>query len=212
MGTTTRSRLGLGTRSGLGPSALASGVVDRPLPAWGPGPGWGRPPLLAQAQWGPPPHPGWGRRRPRSRRWVCWWHRRSSSLRVAVALMLTSNREPAVQAAEARDGGDRAPPNQWLLGAVLTALLVVAVWFCVAACRRQLIDAALPQRCSGALQSMLLVIGCGLIALVFCSRRKGYERATFAPVRCGGGASAPGKLAPDSESGTTERIMNLAGV
>ena len=31
--------------------------------------------LLTQAQWGPPPHPGWRRRRPRSRRWVCWWHR-----------------------------------------------------------------------------------------------------------------------------------------
>ncbi|MCJ9732604.1 twin-arginine translocation signal domain-containing protein, partial [Bradyrhizobium sp. PRIMUS42] len=26
--------------------------------------------LLTQAQWGPPPHPGWRRRRPRSRRWV----------------------------------------------------------------------------------------------------------------------------------------------
>ena len=31
--------------------------------------------LLTRTQWGPPPHPGWGRRRPRRRRWVCWWHR-----------------------------------------------------------------------------------------------------------------------------------------
>lgn len=31
--------------------------------------------LLTQAQWGPPPRRGWGHRRPRSRRWVCWWHR-----------------------------------------------------------------------------------------------------------------------------------------
>ena len=35
------------------------------------------------AQWGPGPSPGWGGpgwgapppRRPRRRRWVCWWHR-----------------------------------------------------------------------------------------------------------------------------------------
>ncbi|TFV51078.1 twin-arginine translocation signal domain-containing protein [Bradyrhizobium sp. CNPSo 3448] len=46
-----------------------------PAPAWGPAPGWGRPPLLWQAQWGPPPRPGWGRPPPRRRRWVCWWHR-----------------------------------------------------------------------------------------------------------------------------------------
>jgi hypothetical protein len=26
--------------------------------------------LVTEAQWGPPP-----RRRPRHRRWVCWWHR-----------------------------------------------------------------------------------------------------------------------------------------
>jgi hypothetical protein len=24
---------------------------------------------------GPPPRRGWGRPRPRRRRWVCWWHR-----------------------------------------------------------------------------------------------------------------------------------------
>jgi hypothetical protein len=31
--------------------------------------------LITRAQWGPPP--GWRgpRRRPRRRRWVCWWHR-----------------------------------------------------------------------------------------------------------------------------------------
>jgi hypothetical protein len=31
--------------------------------------------LATQAQWGPPHGPGWGRSRPRRRRWVCWWHR-----------------------------------------------------------------------------------------------------------------------------------------
>ena len=32
---------------------------------------------LTQAQWGPPPRPGWGPPRSprRRRRWVCWWHR-----------------------------------------------------------------------------------------------------------------------------------------
>lgn len=31
--------------------------------------------IATQAQWGPPHGPGWGRSRPRRRRWVCWWHR-----------------------------------------------------------------------------------------------------------------------------------------
>lgn len=37
-----------------------------------------KPTDVLRAQWGPPPHPGWGRpppRRRRHRRWVCWWHR-----------------------------------------------------------------------------------------------------------------------------------------
>lgn len=34
------------------------------------------PSRMTLAQWGPPPHPGWGRSPPRRhRRWVCWWHR-----------------------------------------------------------------------------------------------------------------------------------------
>ncbi|WP_456685712.1 twin-arginine translocation signal domain-containing protein [Bradyrhizobium sp. P5_C11_2] len=66
---------GWGPAPGWGRPRWQAGWWGSPAPAWGPGPGWGRPPLLAQAQWGPSPHPGWGRRRPRSRRWVCWWHR-----------------------------------------------------------------------------------------------------------------------------------------
>lgn len=32
--------------------------------------------LVTEAQWGPPPRPGWGPPpRRRRRRWVCWWHR-----------------------------------------------------------------------------------------------------------------------------------------
>ncbi|MBH5384795.1 hypothetical protein IVB23_31835 [Bradyrhizobium sp. 191] len=64
--------------------------------------------------------------------------------------------------------------NLWPFGAVLAALLIVATWFSVAVWQETpsmplyrdviLVGAAI----------LMLVSGCGLIALMFYSRRKGY--------------------------------------
>ncbi|MEK9279507.1 MULTISPECIES: hypothetical protein [unclassified Bradyrhizobium] len=64
--------------------------------------------------------------------------------------------------------------NQWLLAAVLAVLLVVATWYCVAVWQ------ATPMPLYGniilgAAAILVLVSGCGLIALMFYSHRKGYD-------------------------------------
>ncbi|WP_456622803.1 MULTISPECIES: hypothetical protein [unclassified Bradyrhizobium] len=65
--------------------------------------------------------------------------------------------------------------NQWLLGAVLIALLVVAVWFCVAVWQATSSMPLYRNVILGSAAILMLVIGCGLIALMFYSRRKGYD-------------------------------------
>jgi hypothetical protein len=64
--------------------------------------------------------------------------------------------------------------NQWLLAAVLAILLIVATWYCVAVWQ------ATPMPLYGSIilgvaAILVLVSGCGLIALMFYSRRKGYD-------------------------------------
>jgi hypothetical protein len=64
--------------------------------------------------------------------------------------------------------------NQWLLAAVMAALLIAATWYCVAIWR------ATPMALYGNIilsvaAVMILVSGCGLIALMFYSHRKGYD-------------------------------------
>jgi putative copper export protein len=64
--------------------------------------------------------------------------------------------------------------SHWILAAVLAALLVVATWYCVTVWR------ATPMPLYGNIilataAIFVLVSGCGLIALMFCSHRKGYD-------------------------------------
>ncbi|TFV70468.1 hypothetical protein E4K64_30230 [Bradyrhizobium frederickii] len=69
--------------------------------------------------------------------------------------------------------------NLWLLGAILAALLVVATWYTVAVWQE---TPSLPFYRNAILAGaalLMLVSGCGLIALMFYSRRKGYDE----PVR-----------------------------
>jgi len=95
---------------------------------------------------------------------------RSSSLRLAMALgglvaahTLTKAMEETV-----------SNKNQWLLAAVLAALLVAATWYCVAVWR----VTPMPLYGSiilGVAAVMVLASGCGLIALMFYSHRQGYD-------------------------------------
>ncbi|MBR0782158.1 hypothetical protein JQ635_12140 [Bradyrhizobium iriomotense] len=64
---------------------------------------------------------------------------------------------------------------QWVLAAVLAALLVAAPWFCVSVWRS---TPAMPVYGNVILAGaavLVLVSGCGLIALMFYSHRKGYD-------------------------------------
>ncbi|WP_246562529.1 hypothetical protein [Bradyrhizobium liaoningense] len=65
--------------------------------------------------------------------------------------------------------------NQWALAAVMAALLVGASWFCVSVWSE---TAAMPRYGNVILAMaavLILVSGCGLIALMFYSQRKGYD-------------------------------------
>ncbi|TYL94874.1 hypothetical protein FXB40_16225 [Bradyrhizobium rifense] len=64
--------------------------------------------------------------------------------------------------------------NQWLLAAVL-ALLVVATWFCVSVWRTTPSMPLYGNIILGGAAILMLVVGCGLIALMFYSRHKGYD-------------------------------------
>ncbi len=64
--------------------------------------------------------------------------------------------------------------SRWVLAAVLAALLIGASWFCFSIWRA---TPAMPLYGSVILTVaavLVLVSGCGLIALIFYSQRKGY--------------------------------------
>ncbi|KRQ95986.1 hypothetical protein [Bradyrhizobium valentinum] len=65
--------------------------------------------------------------------------------------------------------------NQWLLAAVLAALLVAATWYCVSVWRAAPSMPLYDSIIFGAAAILTLVSGCGLIALIFLGRRKGYD-------------------------------------
>ncbi|MEY9881910.1 hypothetical protein [Bradyrhizobium sp. USDA 329] len=64
--------------------------------------------------------------------------------------------------------------NQWLLAAVSAALLIAATWFCISVWRATPMPLYGNVILSGA-AVLILVSGCGLIALMFYSHRKGYD-------------------------------------
>ncbi|MDH2348792.1 MULTISPECIES: hypothetical protein [unclassified Bradyrhizobium] len=104
---------------------------------------------------------------------------RPSSLRMAVALGTRNPRGPAtdlsrlckpchVMEAIVRN------TNQWLLAAVLAALLIAATWYCVGVWNAP----SMPLYGNiifGAVMILMLLSGCGLIAPMLYSRRKGYD-------------------------------------
>lgn len=69
-------------------------------------------------------------------------------------------------------------PNQWLPWAALTALFVVAAAFCVSVWQATPSMPLYRNIIFGGAIVLMLVLGCGLIALMFYSRRKGYDEPT----------------------------------
>lgn len=65
--------------------------------------------------------------------------------------------------------------NQRLLVAVLTALLVGTTWYCVAVWRATPSMPLYGNIILGGAAILMLVSGCGLIALMFYSSRNGYD-------------------------------------
>jgi hypothetical protein len=65
--------------------------------------------------------------------------------------------------------------NQWLLAAVLAALLIGATWYCVSMWRAAPSMPPYGNIILGAAATLVLVSGCGLIALIFYARRRGYD-------------------------------------
>jgi hypothetical protein len=109
---------------------------------------------------------------------------RSSSLRMAVALgALLAIR--AIRRRQSRHEGWQAPNHametivrntkQWLVWAALTALLVVAATYCVSVWQATPSMPFYRNIILGGAIVLMLVFGCGLIALMFYSRRKGYD-------------------------------------
>lgn len=74
--------------------------------------------------------------------------------------------------------------NQWILAAVLAALLVGATWFCVSVWRSTPGMPVYGNVILAVAAVLMLVSGCGLIALMFYSHRKGYDE----PPRSNGAA------------------------
>jgi heme/copper-type cytochrome/quinol oxidase subunit 2 len=66
--------------------------------------------------------------------------------------------------------------NQWLLWAVLTAVLVVAATYCVSVWQATPSMPLYRNIIFGGAIVLMLVFGCGLIALMFYSRRKGHDQ------------------------------------
>ncbi|MCA1376447.1 hypothetical protein I6F16_22955 [Bradyrhizobium sp. IC4060] len=64
--------------------------------------------------------------------------------------------------------------NQWAIAALLAGLLVGASWFCVSVWRSTPMPLYGNVILTGAV-ILILILGCGLIALMFYSHRKGYD-------------------------------------
>ncbi|WP_244553829.1 hypothetical protein [Bradyrhizobium arachidis] len=65
--------------------------------------------------------------------------------------------------------------SQWVLAAVLAALLVAASWFCLSVWRSTPAMPTYGNVILAVAAILVLVSGCGLIALMFYSQRKGYD-------------------------------------
>ncbi|PPQ16983.1 hypothetical protein GA0061098_101496 [Bradyrhizobium shewense] len=65
--------------------------------------------------------------------------------------------------------------NQWLLIAVLAVLFLGASWFCLSVWRATPSMPPYGNIVLAAAAILVLVLGCGLIALMFYSHRKGYD-------------------------------------
>lgn len=65
--------------------------------------------------------------------------------------------------------------SQWILAAVLAALLVAASWFCLSVWRTTPAMPTYGNVILAVAAILVLVSGCGLIALMFYSHRKGYD-------------------------------------
>ncbi|WP_247500801.1 hypothetical protein [Bradyrhizobium sp. 149] len=65
--------------------------------------------------------------------------------------------------------------NPWLLGAILAALLGVAIWYSVAAWQETPSMPLYRNVILAGAAILMLVSGCGLLALMFYSRRRGYD-------------------------------------
>jgi hypothetical protein len=67
--------------------------------------------------------------------------------------------------------------NQWLLAAVLAALLIGAIWYCLSMWRAAPSMPLYGTIIVGAAAILVLASGCGLIALIFHGRRMRPDRA-----------------------------------
>jgi hypothetical protein len=65
--------------------------------------------------------------------------------------------------------------SQWLLIGVLVALLVAALWYCVSIWRSTPSMPLYGNIIMGVAAILALGAGCGLIALMYYSQRKGYD-------------------------------------
>ncbi|WPO42904.1 hypothetical protein [Tardiphaga sp. 42S5] len=67
--------------------------------------------------------------------------------------------------------------NQWLVAAVLAALLVGAIWYCVSIWRAAPSMPLYGNIIMGVAAILVLMAGCGLITLIFYTPRKGYDES-----------------------------------
>ena len=65
--------------------------------------------------------------------------------------------------------------GQWLLLAALAALLIVVFWYAVAIWQATPSMPLYGNIILGVAMSLAVVVGCGLTALMYHSRRKGYD-------------------------------------
>ncbi|WP_245329315.1 hypothetical protein [Bradyrhizobium centrolobii] len=65
--------------------------------------------------------------------------------------------------------------KQWVLAAAMAALLIAASWFCVSVWRATPAMPVYGNVILAVAAFLVLMSGCGLIALMFYSHRKGYD-------------------------------------